>query len=81
RQLHSTPGGLHPSTTPDRVVTTPQPTCLDITAYSAKISAGITAGTNDFVILYHIITGVHFFQVGVGTGVLVGLIVSSRRDA
>ena len=32
RQLHSTSGGLHPSTTSDRVVTTIRPTCLDITS-------------------------------------------------
>ena len=32
RQLHFTSGGLHPSTTSDRVVAPARPTCLDITA-------------------------------------------------
>ena len=45
RQLHSTTGGLHPSTTSDRVVTHSRPTCLGITSSNGcySISWGHTA--------------------------------------
>jgi hypothetical protein len=40
RQLHSTSGGLHPSTTSDRVVARSRPTCLGITPRPGAASAG-----------------------------------------
>lgn len=49
--------------------------------YGEKIGAGLTPRTDDFFMLYYILTGVHFFHVVLGMGVLTALIVSARRRA
>ncbi len=47
--------------------------------YSAKIAHGITPVTNNFYMYYFILTGLHMFHVLIGMGVLVFLIVQSRK--
>jgi nitric oxide reductase NorE protein len=47
--------------------------------YSEKISHGITPATNNFFMYYFILTGLHMFHVLIGMGVLVFMIVQSRR--
>jgi nitric oxide reductase NorE protein len=49
--------------------------------YSEKLSAGITPATNNFFMYYFILTGLHFFHLILGMGVLVYLIRASRRPA
>lgn len=45
--------------------------------YGEKLANGVTPATNEFFLYYFILTGLHFFHVVLGTGVLVALIVKS----
>lgn len=47
--------------------------------YGAKISDGITPGTNTFYMYYFVLTGLHFFHVLVGMVVLAVMFVMSRK--
>lgn len=46
--------------------------------YGEKFADGITPATDEFFVYYFILTGVHFFHVVLGIGVLTALIVKSR---
>jgi nitric oxide reductase NorE protein len=48
--------------------------------YSAKARHGISLNTNDFYMYYFILTGIHFFHLLIGMGVLVALIVLTRKE-
>lgn len=54
---------------------------LKIVEYREKIIHGITLTTNDFYMYYYIFTGIHFFHVLVGLGVLTYLITRARAGA
>jgi nitric oxide reductase NorE protein len=47
--------------------------------YGQKLAAGITPATNDFFMYYFILTGLHFFHLILGMGVLVFLIRAGRQ--
>jgi nitric oxide reductase NorE protein len=49
--------------------------------YGEKLAAGITPATNDFFMYYFILTGLHFFHLILGMGVLVFLIRAGRRTS
>lgn len=49
--------------------------------YSEKFAAGISAGSNDFFMLYFTFTGVHLFHVLLGMGVLAWLVRHLDPDA
>lgn len=53
-------------------------TTVKIIEYSEKISAGITITTNEFFMYYYIFTGLHFFHVIIGMGVLIFLWQKAR---
>jgi nitric oxide reductase NorE protein len=49
--------------------------------YSDKASHGISLNTNDFYMYYYVLTGIHFFHLLIGMGVLVFLWrLSLKRD-
>jgi nitric oxide reductase NorE protein len=48
--------------------------------YLEMTSAGITANTNDFYMLYFTITGLHLSHVVIGLGILIALAVNIRRS-
>jgi nitric oxide reductase NorE protein len=54
---------------------------LKFIEYGEKISAGITVLTNEFFMFYYILTGIHFFHVLIGIGVLIFMIVLTGRPA
>jgi nitric oxide reductase NorE protein len=54
---------------------------VKVVEYGEKLGAGITPLTNDFFLYYFILTGLHFFHLIIGMGVLLYLLVLSRRDA
>lgn len=54
---------------------------IKIAEYHEKIAAGITLLTNDFFSYYFVITGIHLTHVLVGIGVLIFLILRTRRAA
>jgi nitric oxide reductase NorE protein len=49
--------------------------------YSEKLSKGLTPNTNSFFMYYYVLTGLHFFHLIVGMGVLTFLIVKSRAPS
>jgi nitric oxide reductase NorE protein len=52
---------------------------LKVVEYGAKVSAGITPLTNEFFMFYFAYTGIHLLHVLIGLGVLVFLLLKSRR--
>lgn len=48
--------------------------------YVEKINSGITVLTNDFFMYYFMLTGIHFFHVLIGMGVLTYLWLKVRND-
>lgn len=54
---------------------------VKVVEYGEKLGAGITPMTNDFFLYYFILTGLHFFHLLLGMGVLLYLLVLSRRDS
>lgn len=51
---------------------------VKIIEYREKVSAGITALTNEFFMYYFIMTGIHFLHLVVGLGVLAWMISRCR---
>ena len=47
--------------------------------YQDKLGAGLKPATNDFFMFYYVLTGIHFFHLILGMGVLVSLWAMSRR--
>jgi len=47
--------------------------------YGEKLNAGITLTTNDFFMYYYVFTGIHFFHLLLGMGVLAYLVSVTRR--
>ncbi len=54
---------------------------VKVLEYGEKFGAGITPATNDFFLFYFILTGIHFFHLVIGMGVLLYLLVLSRRES
>ncbi len=54
---------------------------VKIFEFTEKISSGITLVTNDFYMYYFVFTGLHFFHVIVGLGILLFLISKARGAA
>lgn len=52
---------------------------LKLVEYSSKIGDGITPLSNGFFMFYFVLTGVHFFHLLVGLGVLAYLLHLTRR--
>ncbi len=52
---------------------------LKISEYTNKVGHGITPSTNEFWMYFYILTGLHFFHLLVGMGVLVYLMVKSKK--
>lgn len=52
-----------------------------ILEWSHLVSAGHTPSTNDFYMYFFVLTGLHFFHLVIGMGVLVSLIVLTRKPA
>ena len=50
-----------------------------ILEYSEKLDAGLKPATNDFFMYFYVLTGLHFFHLLIGMGLLVFLIVLARR--
>jgi nitric oxide reductase NorE protein len=46
--------------------------------WGAKVTEGLTPATNNFYMLYFILTGLHFFHLIVGLAVLVFLVRTAR---
>jgi nitric oxide reductase NorE protein len=53
---------------------------VKLVEYVGKISSGITILTNDFFMYYFMLTGIHFFHVMIGMGVLVYMWSKIRSD-
>jgi nitric oxide reductase NorE protein len=54
---------------------------LKIVEYSDKIDLGITPQTNSFYMFYFFLTGLHWFHLLLGLGVLTYMYLSARRPA
>lgn len=54
---------------------------LKIIEYSAKIDSGITPQTNGFFMFYFVMTGLHWFHVGIGLAVLTYMYCAARRSS
>lgn len=54
---------------------------MKLTEYAAKLHAGIDVSTNDFYLLYFMLTGFHFLHVVVGMILLSILLVHTARGA
>jgi len=52
---------------------------LKFVEYGGKLAAGITPATNNFFMYYFILTGLHFFHLILGMGVLLYLIRAGRQ--
>lgn len=55
--------------------------CIKFLEYEEKLTAGITPSTNKFYTLYFVFTGIHFFHLIIGLGVLIVLWVLSRKES
>jgi nitric oxide reductase NorE protein len=51
---------------------------MKILEYSEKLGLGLTPGTNSFYMYFYVLTGLHFFHLILGMGVLTYLIFRSR---
>jgi nitric oxide reductase NorE protein len=54
---------------------------LKIIEYVSKVDIGITPATNNFYMLYFVLTGLHWFHLILGLGVLTYMYFSARRPA
>ena len=54
---------------------------LKIIEYSSKVDAGLTPQTNNFFMLYYVLTGLHWFHLAIGLGALTYMFFSARRPA
>jgi nitric oxide reductase NorE protein len=54
---------------------------LKVIEYRHKIDAGITPQTNEFFMYYFVLTGLHWFHLIIGLGVLTYLLWTSRKPA
>lgn len=54
--------------------------CLKILEYHRELSHGLTPATNHFYMYFFLLTGLHFFHLIVGMGVLTFLHFQSRRS-
>jgi nitric oxide reductase NorE protein len=52
---------------------------LKVIEYSGKLDAGITPQTNQFFMFYFVLTGLHWFHLAIGLGVLGYMYFSARR--
>jgi nitric oxide reductase NorE protein len=53
---------------------------IKLLEYVEKISSGITVLTNDFFMYYFMLTGIHFFHVMIGMGVLTYMWLKVKND-
>jgi nitric oxide reductase NorE protein len=54
---------------------------LKVVEYSDKIDMGLSPQTNSFYMFYFILTGLHWFHLLLGLGVLTYMYFSARRTA
>jgi nitric oxide reductase NorE protein len=54
---------------------------LKVVEYSDKVGAGLKPSTNDFFMCYFVYTGLHWFHLLVGLGVLLYLLTLARKPA
>lgn len=54
---------------------------LKLVEYGQKFQQDITPLTNDFFMYYYVFTGIHLVHVIIGCGLLLGMIIHSRRHA
>jgi len=52
---------------------------IKVCEYTQKIHQGVYITTNDFYMYYYILTGIHLMHVVIGSGVLIAMMLFSRR--